>query len=261
MNNYQDRVNDFMMACFGPGIAGDTKERNHRFVEESLELVQSLGCTAAEAHMLVDYVFGRPIGEPDQETGGVMVTLAALCTAAGLDMSRAGNRELQRVWGKIDVIREKQKGKPRGSPLPQATRPEELIPEGCTPTDARVLREANAVFAEENQNLRRCLRWYANGEHYTGLIHWEGPSGDDNWLCPPGASEMPHYEAQRQEFIAKLDEAMVEDGSVARATLVSGKFEVESPEDEPALIRGEPEWKIEQEAQALVSPQRLVEEK
>lgn len=122
------------------------------------------------------------------------------------------------------------------------------VPEGCTPTDAMVLREANAVFAEENHHLRRCLRWYANGEHYTGFLNWEGPSGDDNWLCPPPGDGI--FADERLEFIEKMDEAMVEDGSVARSTLISGKFQVESPEEEPKLVPGEPEWKIEQEAKA-----------
>jgi hypothetical protein len=122
--SFQHRVGDFLLACFGEAIAADKTERNHRFLEESLELVQSLGCTAAEAHMLVDYTFGRPAGVAHQETGGVMVTLAALCRANGIDMDAAGDDELRRVWGKIDVIREKQKNKPRGSPLPEyADRP------------------------------------------------------------------------------------------------------------------------------------------
>lgn len=115
---FQLRVTEFVIACFGRAIASDTVERNHRFIEESLELVQALGCTAAEAHMLVDYVFGRPIGNSHQECGGVMVTLAALASAAALDMDQAGEDELARVWTKIDQIREKQKNKPRGSPLP-----------------------------------------------------------------------------------------------------------------------------------------------
>ena len=73
-------------------------------------------------------------------------------------------------------------------------------------------------------------------------------SGDDNWLCPPSDSDIPHFAEYRREFIAKLDEAMVEDGSVASATLRSGKFEVESQEDEPPVVKGEPEWEIEQAA-------------
>ena len=117
---FQQNVDEWMQACFGAEISADTTERNHRFLEEALELVQSLDCTASEAHQLVDYVFGREIGEPAQETGGVMVTLAALCSAAGLDMRHAGFMELARVWTKIEKIRAKQAAKPKHSPLPQA---------------------------------------------------------------------------------------------------------------------------------------------
>ena len=119
---YRERIHAFMLACFGEEIARDIVERNHRFLEESLELVQSTGCAASEAHQLVDYVFGRPVGEPHQECGGVVVTLAALCNAAGIDMEKAGEDELHRVNSKIDVIRAKQAGKPKHSPLPETAR-------------------------------------------------------------------------------------------------------------------------------------------
>lgn len=118
---FQARVQPWMMACFGEMIAGDREERNHRFLEEALELVQSAGCTESEAHQLVDYVYGRPIGEPHQEVGGVMVTLAALCLANALDMHEAGETELARVWTKVEAIRAKQAAKPKYSPLPGAT--------------------------------------------------------------------------------------------------------------------------------------------
>lgn len=115
---FQTKVLEFLVACFGEA-ALDKTERNHRFLEESLELVQACGCTASEAHQLVDYVFNRPIGEKYQETGGVMVTLAALCECQGLDMNDCGEIELYRVWQKIDQIRIKQANKPKHSPLPQ----------------------------------------------------------------------------------------------------------------------------------------------
>ena len=66
----------------------------HRFLEEALELAQSFGCSNKEAHELVDYVFSRDVGQPEQEVGGVMVTLAALCSNAEIDMNGAGNQEL-----------------------------------------------------------------------------------------------------------------------------------------------------------------------
>lgn len=117
-SSYQNRVSEWVIECFGLDIAKDIPERNHRFLEESLELVQSTGCTKEDAIKLVDYVYGRPWGEPSQEVGGVMVTLAALCNALQLNMTVNGETELSRVWTKIDKIREKQALKPKFSPLP-----------------------------------------------------------------------------------------------------------------------------------------------
>lgn len=118
---FQRKVQPWLMECFGEMIAGDREERNHRFLEEALELVQACGCTVSEAHQLVDYVYGRPVGELHQEVGGVMVTLAALCLANDADMHAAGWVELDRIWGKVEAIRVKQAGKPKHSPLPALT--------------------------------------------------------------------------------------------------------------------------------------------
>ena len=118
-SRFQFYVKPWMLMCFGIEISEDKQERNHRFLEESIELVQACGCTASEAHQLVDYVFNRPVGEVPQEVGGVMVTLAALCLAQEVDMLDCGDIELQRVWGKMEQIREKQAGKPKHSPLPE----------------------------------------------------------------------------------------------------------------------------------------------
>jgi hypothetical protein len=115
---FQSRVQPWMLKCFGAEISRDYSERCHRFLEEALELVQAGGTTADEAHQLVDYVYGRPVGELHQEVGGVMVTLAALCLAFGSNMHECGEVELARIWTKIDVIRAKQAAKPKHSPLP-----------------------------------------------------------------------------------------------------------------------------------------------
>lgn len=119
MYNYQSRVNGWMAACFGSKISLDRIERNYRFLEESLELFQSCDGTKEDAYKLVNYVFDRPIGERHQEIGGVMVTLAALCNAWGLDAIHCGEVELKRCWDKITKIREKHKNKPIKSPLPE----------------------------------------------------------------------------------------------------------------------------------------------
>lgn len=117
---FQQRVQPWLIECFGPEIASRPDERNHRFLEESLELVQACGCTKEDAHQLVEYVFGRPVGEPAQEVGGTMFTLAALCVANGLDMHREGDIELSRVSEPrmVAKLRAKRAGKVAGSPLP-----------------------------------------------------------------------------------------------------------------------------------------------
>lgn len=118
--SFQERVQPWMLECFGAEIAADTAERNHRFFEEASELVQANGMSRSEAHQLVDYVFDRPVGEFNQEVGGVQVTLAALCLSRDSDMHAAGEVELARIWTKVDQIRAKQAAKPKHSPLPAA---------------------------------------------------------------------------------------------------------------------------------------------
>jgi len=115
---YQEAATQWAIDCFGPTITADTIERNHRFVEEALELAQACGATADECHQLVDYVFGRPTGERGQEVGGVMVTLAVLCSAHRISMQDEGDKELHRIHDKIPEIRAKQATKPDCSPLP-----------------------------------------------------------------------------------------------------------------------------------------------
>jgi hypothetical protein len=112
MNEYQIAVFRWMRRCFGERITMDLTERNFRFLEEALELVQAAGCSKLEALELVEYVFNRPAGEAQQEVGGVMVCLAALCTVMSIDPDMAGAIEIGRCEAKTNLIREKHKAKP-----------------------------------------------------------------------------------------------------------------------------------------------------
>jgi len=119
---FQLGVDAWMDACFGEPIKSDLLERTDRFIEEALELAQTMpGFNAERAHALVDYVFSRPVGERGQEVGGSMVTLAALCNPAGISMDEEARRELARIWTKVEAIRAKQAAKPVGSALPMLT--------------------------------------------------------------------------------------------------------------------------------------------
>jgi hypothetical protein len=117
---FSRQVRDWMQQCFGPEIAKDRKERNHRFFEEASELVQACGMTRQEAHQLVDYTWSRPVGDRGQETGGALVTLAALCDAWGIDMGEEAYTELDRIMDPdvMAKIRTKQACKPKFGPLP-----------------------------------------------------------------------------------------------------------------------------------------------
>lgn len=123
--SFQDRVSAWMLECFTESIADDIQERGDRLIEEALELVQAHGYDRNRVAALTDYVFNRPAGEPTQEVGGVMVTLAAYCRAAKLNMHDAGETELARILRPeiIAKIRAKQAAKPTGSALPIAAPP------------------------------------------------------------------------------------------------------------------------------------------
>jgi hydroxypyruvate isomerase len=115
---FQSRVQDWMVACFGTTIPRDKTERSHRFIEESIELAQALGCSKSHVIELVEYVYSRPIGAASQEIGGTLVTLAALCSANDEELAALGEAELLRVWQNIETIRKKRERKLVGSVLP-----------------------------------------------------------------------------------------------------------------------------------------------
>lgn len=118
--SFQERVHTWVTECFGEHNAHDRTEHTHRYLEESLELAQALGCTESEVMWLVRYVYSRPRGEVAQEIGGVMVTLAALCAANSCSMASCGEQELARVLTRIEEIRAKQARKPKCTPIKTA---------------------------------------------------------------------------------------------------------------------------------------------
>lgn len=123
---FQLGVAEWMSKCFSPATAVDIRERGDRLLEEVIELLQSHGYDKARVGTLLEYVYGRPVGEPTQEVGGVMVTLAAYCNAASISMYAEGERELARINQPkvLTKIQEKQAAKASiafDSPLPGLT--------------------------------------------------------------------------------------------------------------------------------------------
>lgn len=100
------------MGCFGRKNVTTIQTRVFRFLEEAVELAQSLGCTEEEARRVVNYVFTRPKGDPAQEVGGTLVTLAVMCEALGLNMESCAENEYRRILSKTEEIRARNKSKP-----------------------------------------------------------------------------------------------------------------------------------------------------
>jgi hypothetical protein len=52
---FQAKVEPWLRTCFGEVIMNDRQERNHRFLEEALELVQAAGCTREVEYPALPY--------------------------------------------------------------------------------------------------------------------------------------------------------------------------------------------------------------
>lgn len=98
----------------------DVAERRNRFAEEANETCQALGMTAAEAHALVDYTYGRPVGDPSKEIGSTMLTLALLAHEAGYSLSACAEADLASMSRPETVakIRAKRAARHGRGPLP-----------------------------------------------------------------------------------------------------------------------------------------------
>lgn len=118
---FQHKVVEWAVKCFGVEPVIDKVERADRFIEEALETYQACGQSKERAQRVMDYVYGRPVGDVRQELGGVMVTLATLANANGIILEDAAQLELERCVKNLDKIRAKHDRKPKfDTPLPGA---------------------------------------------------------------------------------------------------------------------------------------------
>jgi len=92
----QERAWRWAVDVLGIDACTSIEERTLRFVEEAVELAQATGLSSGAAKRLIDYVYARPVGEPAQEVGGIMVTLWVLSRALGIDVKTAALSELER---------------------------------------------------------------------------------------------------------------------------------------------------------------------
>ncbi|WP_313008431.1 hypothetical protein [Brevundimonas vesicularis] len=182
---FQDRCGAWLDVCFGPESRMNVEHRNARFLEEAVELVQASGMTEAAAADVVRYAFSRPQGEINQEVGGVMMTLAAHCLATGVDMTAEGERELARVWTKVDQIRAKEAAKPSfAHPSPPPAADEDRV-------DAerfRALMRCGRIKMQGSSGVDpHTLERNGNNVHF-GAEFWPEPYDPAKWETTYGAS-------------------------------------------------------------------------
>lgn len=171
-DTFQHSVSEWMDKCFLPSLYSNMTERGDRLLEEVLELLQAHGYNKARVPTLVDYVFDRPVGEPAQEVGGVMVTLAGYCWVAGLDMHAAGDAELARINQPevMDKIRQKQEAK-------NALHLDTPLPGHAAPTAQTVDLGAERMFyiQDTRQFVGNCPMWWGpNGSGYVTRLDEAG---------------------------------------------------------------------------------------
>lgn len=92
---------DWAIRCFGEKHVYDGRVRSLRLAEEAVELAQACNVPRASMHQLVDVVYSRPHGAPQQELGGVLLTSTVFAAAIyGLDPDRVLEAEMRRVLAK-----------------------------------------------------------------------------------------------------------------------------------------------------------------
>jgi hypothetical protein len=92
----QARIFEWARSTFGEANIGP-HERLRRFIEEAVELAQAGGLTREQIEAIVQHVYAKPPGVPQQEAGGVGVTLLAYCQAMGFSADASESAEVERV--------------------------------------------------------------------------------------------------------------------------------------------------------------------
>lgn len=109
-------VEQWVRATFGDKVMDDPEERGARVVEEAIELLQVLAhdkkAAREKAHKLVDAVFDKPVGDLDNEIGGTIVCLLALCGNQGKRLDEMAEKEITRIRNlPVETFRAKHKTK------------------------------------------------------------------------------------------------------------------------------------------------------
>lgn len=93
----QSEIDEWVTSVCGTDARNSLHERVTRVIEEALELAQAEGLSKDAAARLVEFVFSRPAGEPEQEASGLGMTLLSYCAVKDFDLIKIVRAELSRV--------------------------------------------------------------------------------------------------------------------------------------------------------------------
>jgi NTP pyrophosphatase (non-canonical NTP hydrolase) len=91
---------DWACRSFGSDHVYNFPVRALRCAEEAVELAQAYNISKEKMLELVEIVYSRPPGKPEQELGGVALTATVLAAAHGHDLESFLEVELRRVLAK-----------------------------------------------------------------------------------------------------------------------------------------------------------------
>src|SRR5258706_5317759 len=85
---------------FGHDHVSNLRIRSLRVAEEATELAQACKVTEEQMHQLVSIVYYRPVGNPVEEVGGVLMTTYVMCARLDRDSEDVFANELAKVLAK-----------------------------------------------------------------------------------------------------------------------------------------------------------------
>lgn len=100
MKHLQFLFNSWAVRAFGRDHTTNSRLRALRLLEEAIELAQAEGIERHLVDHCTQVVYSRPVGDANQEIGGVLATAAVYCECKGLDMELVLRSELDRVLSK-----------------------------------------------------------------------------------------------------------------------------------------------------------------
>lgn len=94
---YGKRISQWVRRAFGNDAMTSKEERTARVVEEAIELAQAEGLHSDFVRRVLDRVYSRPAGEPEQEAAGLTVCLLAWAESRRVDLRAVALTEIERI--------------------------------------------------------------------------------------------------------------------------------------------------------------------